>query len=392
MSANFKDILSQVKKEIREVTVDEVDRRIQSGNGFVLLDVREKDEWDEGHLEGATFLPRGFLEVKVEKTVPEKHTSLIVYCAGGVRSALAAKSLTQLGYSDVVSMIGGFNEWKNTGHKIVVPEKIGKNQMARYSRHLRVPEVGEQGQLKLLASKVLLVGAGGLGSPAGLYLAASGVGTIGLIDMDVVDESNLQRQIIHWTSSVGLPKTDSARRTLFEVNPDVKVRTHNVRLDASNALEIMKDYDVIVSGSDNFSTAYLVNDAAVLLRKPVAYGSIFRFDGQASTFVPHQGPCFRCLYATATPPELAPSCEEAGVLGVLPGTIGLIQATETIKLLLNVGTSLSGRLLTYDALEMSFRQFKIRRDPDCRACGPNAHIDLNSIGEFVCAAPAPSRA
>jgi adenylyltransferase/sulfurtransferase len=392
MSANFKDILSQCKKEIREVTVDDVHKRLESDKGFALLDVREKDEWDEGHLEGATFLPRGFLEVKVEKTIPDKETPVIVYCAGGVRSALAARSLQQLGYRDVVSMIGGFNEWKNAGRPFVIPQKIGKDQMARYSRHLRVPEVGEKGQLKLLDSKVLLVGAGGLGSPAGLYLAASGVGTIGLIDMDVVDESNLQRQIIHWTSSVGLPKTDSARRTLFEVNPDVKVRTHNVRLDASNALEIMQDYDVIVSGSDNFTTAYLVNDAAVLLGKPVAYGSIFRFDGQASTFVPHQGPCFRCLYATATPPELAPSCEEAGVLGVLPGTIGLIQATETIKLLLNIGTTLSGRLLTYDALEMSFRQFKIRRDPDCKACGRNAQIDLQSIAEYVCAAPVVSRA
>jgi adenylyltransferase/sulfurtransferase len=323
--------------------------------------------------------------VKIEKTVPEKDKPIIVYCAGGVRSAFAAKSLQELGYTNVVSMIGGYNEWKNAGLRFVVPAKIGKDQMARYSRHLRVPEVGEKGQMKLLASKVLLVGAGGLGSPAGLYLAASGVGTIGLIDMDVVDESNLQRQVIHWTSSIGMPKTDSARRTLFEINPDVKVRTHNTRLDASNAIEIMRDYDVVVSGSDNFSTAYLVNDAAVLLGKPVAYGSIFRFDGQASTFIPHKGPCFRCLYATATPAELAPSCEEAGVLGVLPGIVGLIQATETIKLLLDIGSPLSGRLLVYDALEMTFRHFKVRRDPACKACGPNAHIDLEAIEAFVCA-------
>jgi len=382
---DFKDLLGEVKKQIREVTVHEVQDKYNPENGFTLLDVREKDEWDQGHLTNAIFLPRGFLEVKAEKTLPDKNQPIVVYCAGGVRSALAAKSLQELGYRDVVSMIGGFNEWKNNGLPFIVPEKVGKDQMARYSRHLRIPEVGEKGQLKLLQSKVLLVGAGGLGSPAGVYLAASGVGTLGLVDHDVVDESNLQRQILHWTSSIGMPKVDSARRTLFEVNPDVKVRSHHVRLDAGNILDIMQDYDVIVSGSDNFTTAYLVNDAAVLLKKPVVYGSIFRFDGQASTFIPYQGPCFRCLYATATPPELAPSCDEAGVLGVLPGIIGLIQATEAIKLLLNIGTTLSGRLLVFDALEMSFRQFKLRRDPECATCGKNAHIDLESVPEFVCA-------
>ena len=272
----------------------------------------------------------------------------------------------------------------------VTPEKVGKDKMARYSRHLRIPEVGEAGQLKLLKSKVLLVGAGGLGSPAGVYLAASGVGTIGLVDYDVVDESNLQRQILHWTSSVGIPKVDSARRTLFEVNPDVKVKTYPIHLDASNILDIMGEYDVIVSGSDNFTTAYMVNDAAVLLKKPVVYGSILRFDGQASTFIPFQGPCYRCLFPEATPPELAPSCDEAGVLGVLPGIIGLIQATEAIKLLLNIGTPLCGHLLLYDALEMSFRKFKLRRDPACAACGPNAHIDLSAIPEFVCSVQAGS--
>jgi sulfur-carrier protein adenylyltransferase/sulfurtransferase len=385
MSTSFKDILSQVKKEIREVTVHEVDSAIKDRSGFALLDVREKDEWDEGHLPGATFLPRGFLEVKVEKTIPEKDTPIIVYCAGGVRSALAAKSLQQLGYKDVVSMAGGYGEWKNNGLPFVIPEKMTKDRLARYSRHLKIPEVGEQGQLKLLQSKVLLVGAGGLGSPAGVYLAASGVGTLGLIDSDVVDESNLQRQILHWTSSVGMPKVDSARRTLFEVNPDVKVRTHQVRLDATNVIEIMQDYDVVISGSDNFATAYLVNDAAVMLGKPVLYGSIFRFDGQASTFIPHQGPCFRCLYPQPTPPELAPSCDEAGVLGVLPGIVGLIQATEAVKVLLKIGEPLVGRLLVYDALGMSFRTFKVRRDPQCTTCGSNAHIDLEAIPDFVCA-------
>jgi molybdopterin/thiamine biosynthesis adenylyltransferase/rhodanese-related sulfurtransferase len=382
--SDLKEILRQAKQQIREVSVQEVRDKLNPAQGFTLLDIRESDEWEQGHLDQAIFLPRGFLELRADKMLPDKSQPIVVYCAGGTRSALAAKTLHDMGYNDVYSMRGGFTEWKNNGLPFVSPEKVGKDQMARYSRHLRIPEIGEKGQLKLLKSRVLLVGAGGLGSPAGVYLAASGVGTIGLVDYDVVDESNLQRQILHWTSSVGTPKVDSARRTLFEVNPDVKVRTHNLHLDASNILDIFADYDVIVSGSDNFTTAYMVNDAAVMLKKPVSYGSIFRFDGQASTFIPYQGPCFRCLYATATPPELAPSCDEAGVLGVLPGVIGLIQATEVIKLLLGLGTTLSGRLLTYDALEMSFRQFKIRRDPACAACSPNAHIDLASIPEFVC--------
>src|SRR5499433_448329 len=383
--SDFKEILRQAKSQIREITVHDVQDKFNPENGFTLLDVREDDEWQQGHLDRAIFLPRGFLEVKADKVLADKSQPIVVYCAGGVRSALAAKTLQDLGYAEVYSMRGGFNDWKNAGFPFVTPEKMGKDKMARYSRHLRIPEVGEEGQLKLLKSKVLLVGAGGLGSPAGVYLAASGVGTIGLVDYDVVDESNLQRQILHWTSSVGIPKVDSARRTLFEVNPDVKVKTYAVHLDASNILDIMQEYDVIVSGSDNFTTAYMVNDAAVLLKKPVVYGSILRFDGQASTFIPYQGPCYRCLYPEATPTELSPSCDEAGVLGVLPGLIGLIQATETIKLLLNIGEPLVGGLLVYDALGMSFKQFKIRRDPACSACGPNAHIDLASIPEFVCA-------
>src|SRR5436309_7418046 len=348
--SDFKELLNQTKKQIKEVSVQEVRDKLTPDNGFTLLDVREGDEWEQGHLEKAIFLPRGFLEVKADKTLTDKNQPIVVYCAGGVRSALAAKTLQDLGYSHVYSMRGGFTEWKNNGLPFVIPEKVGKDQMARYSRHLRIPEVGEKGQLKLLQSKVLLVGAGGLGSPAGVYLAASGVGTIGLIDSDVVDESNLQRQILHWTSSVGVPKVDSARRTLFEVNPDVKVRTYNLRLDASNVLDIFNDYDVIISGSDNFQTAYLVNDAAVLLKKPVCYGSIFRFDGQISTFIPYEGPCFRCLYPEPAPPDLAPSCDEAGVLGVLPGVVGLIQATEAVKVLLSIGEPLVGRYLAYDAL------------------------------------------
>src|SRR6516165_8174677 len=388
--SDFKEILSQTKQQIKEVSVHEVNEKLNPANGFTLLDVRERDEWDQGHLDQAIFLPRGFLEVKADKTLTDKSQPIVVYCAGGTRSALAAKTLQDMGYTNVYSMRGGFNEWKNNGFRFITPEKVGKDQMARYSRHLRIPQVGEKGQLKLLKSKVLLVGAGGLGSPAGVYLAAAGVGTLGLVDYDVVDESNLQRQILHWTSSVGMSKVDSARRTLFEVNPDVKVRTHQLHLDASNILDIFSQYDVIVSGSDNFTTAYMVNDAAILLKKPVAYGSIFQFEGQASTFIPYEGPCFRCVYPEAAPPELAPSCDEAGVLGVLPGTVGLIQATEVIKLLLGIGKPLNGRLLSYDALEMTFRSFKIPRHPNCAACGPNAHIDLNAIPEFVCSVQATS--
>jgi len=352
-----------------------------------LIDVREKEEWDEGHLPGALHIPRGFLEPRIEREIPDKNAPIVAYCAGGTRSAFAAKSLQELGYRNVASMAGGYGEWKNNGLPFVIPEKLHKDRLARYSRHIKIPEVGEAGQLRLLKSKVLLVGAGGLGSPAGVYLAASGVGTIGVVDSDVVDESNLQRQILHWTSSVGVSKVDSARRTLFEVNPDVKVKTYNLRLDASNVLDIFKEYDVIVSGSDNFATQYLVNDAAVMLNKPVVYGSIFRFDGMASTFIPHEGPCLRCVWEQATPPELAPSCDEAGVLGVLPGVVGLIQATEAIKVLLNIGETLVGRLMTYDALAMTFRAYKIPRRPECITCGPNANIDLESIPQFVCAAP-----
>lgn len=386
MSMSSRDLLAKIKKEIREVGINDVQSRIQK-NGVTVLDVREKEEWDEGHLPGATFLPRGFLEVRVEKAVPDRGHPVIVYCAGGTRSAFAAKTMQDLGYTDVVSMEGGYGAWKNAGMPFVVPEKLNKNRLARYSRHLKVPGVGEAGQLKLLSSKVLLVGAGGLGSPAGVYLAASGVGTLGLIDSDTVDESNLQRQILHWTSSIGVPKVDSARRTLFEVNPDVKVKTYNLRLDASNVVDIFKDYDVIISGSDNFSTAYLVNDAAVMLKKPVLYGSIYQFDGQMSTFVPYEGPCFRCLYPEPAPADLAPSCDEAGVLGVLPGVVGLIQATEAVKLLLKIGEPLVGRLLVYDALSMTFKSLKVRRRLDCATCGDNAKIDLNAIGPDACEGP-----
>jgi adenylyltransferase/sulfurtransferase len=365
-------LIRQVKSEIREVSVEEA--RTLAGAGAVLLDVREADEWSQGHLPGAVFIPRGFLELRVEEKVPDKTREVVVYCAGGTRSALGAKALAQLGYSRVASMAGGFTRWKEAGLPVLVPKTLSAEQKNRYSRHLLVPEVGEAGQTKLLSSSVLLVGAGGLGSPAGLYLAAAGVGTIGIVDSDVVDLTNLQRQVLHTTASVGRPKTESAEATIRALNPDVKVVRHDLRLDASNVLDVITPYDVIVDGCDNFSTKYLVNDAAVLTGKTNVYGSIFRFDGQASTFVPRQGPCYRCLYPEPTPAGLAPSCDEAGVLGVLPGVVGLIQATEAIKVILGKGELLMGRLLTYDALAMTFRQFRVRRDPRCAVCGEEPTI------------------
>jgi sulfur-carrier protein adenylyltransferase/sulfurtransferase len=370
--STFKELIRQVKSEIREVSVEEA--RALAGAGAAVLDVREADEWSQGHLPGAIFIPRGFLELRVEEKVPDKSREVVVYCAGGTRSALGAKTLEQLGYSRVASMAGGFTRWKEAGLPVTVPKTLSAEQKNRYSRHLLVPEVGEAGQTKLLASSVLLVGAGGLGSPAGLYLAAAGVGTIGIVDSDVVDLTNLQRQVLHTTASVGRPKTESAEATIRALNPDVKVVRHDLRLDASNVLEVIAPYDVIVDGCDNFSTKYLVNDAAVLTGKTNVYGSIFRFDGQVSTFVPRQGPCYRCLYPEPTPAGLAPSCDEAGVLGVLPGVVGLIQATEAIKVILGKGELLMGRLLTYDALAMTFRQFRVRRDPRCAVCGEEPTI------------------
>jgi sulfur-carrier protein adenylyltransferase/sulfurtransferase len=387
----FKDMIRRVKSEIREVSPDEARERAKDA---VLIDVREADEWAQGHVPGALFIPRGFLELRVEEKVPDRAKEVILYCAGGTRSALAARALQDLGYERVSSMAGGFGRWKESGFPIDVPRTLSAEQKQRYSRHLLVPEVGEAGQAKLLASKVLLVGAGGLGSPAGLYLAAAGVGTIGLLDSDVVDLSNLQRQILHTNDSVGKPKTESGERTLRALNPDVKVVRHDLRLDSSNIMNVIGPYDLILDGSDNFTTKYLVNDAAVLANKPNVYGSIFRFDGQATTFVPRQGPCYRCLFPEPTPAEMAPSCDEAGVLGVLPGVVGLIQATEAIKLLLGRGRTLVGRLLTYDALEMTFHEYKVRRDPQCAVCGDSPTIrevtDLAWSCHFEPRQPAPA--
>jgi molybdopterin/thiamine biosynthesis adenylyltransferase len=363
----FKDLIRRVKSEVHEVSPQEA--REMAGRGAVIVDVREADEWVQGHIPDALFIPRGFLELRVEEKLPDKSREIVLQCAGGTRSALAAKALQELGYTRVSSMAGGFGKWKEAGLPIEVPRTLSAEQKNRYSRHLLVPEVGEAGQAKLLASKVLLVGAGGLGSPAGLYLAAAGVGTIGLVDSDVVDLSNLQRQILHTNASVGKPKTESAAATIRALNPDVEVVRHDLRLDASNVMDVIAPYDVILDGSDNFSTKYLVNDASVLSNKPSIYGSIFRFDGQASVFLPRQGPCYRCLFPEPTPSEMAPSCDEAGVLGVLPGVIGLVQATEAIKLLLGRGELLVGRLLTYDALTMKFQEYRVRRDPKCAVCG-----------------------
>jgi molybdopterin/thiamine biosynthesis adenylyltransferase/rhodanese-related sulfurtransferase len=378
----FKELFRQVKSEIREVSVEEARSRLQGG--ATLLDVREGDEWAQGHIPGAILIPRGFLELRVEEAVADRSTEIVVHCAGGTRSALAAKTLANLGYSNVVSMKGGFASWKEAGLAVAVPKTLSPEQKTRYSRHLLVPEVGEAGQARLLASKALLVGAGGLGSPAGLYLAAAGVGTLGIVDSDVVDLSNLQRQILHTTASVGRPKTESAAATLKALNPDVTVVRHDLRLDASNVMDVIAPYDVILDGCDNFATKYLVNDAAVLAGKTNIYGSIFRFEGHASVFVAREGPCYRCLFPEPTPPELAPSCDEAGVLGVLPGVVGLIQATEALKVLLGKGETLKGRLLTYDALGMTFREFRVKRDPDCAVCGERPTIKTVSDLTWSC--------
>jgi molybdopterin/thiamine biosynthesis adenylyltransferase len=341
-------------------------------------------------------IPRGFLEIQVEGRLPDKTAKIVAYCAGGTRSALAAKTLAELGYTNVETANPGFVRWKDLGYPIDTPPQLTEAQRDRYSRHLLLPEVGEVGQSKLLKAKVLLIGAGGLGAPASLYLAAAGVGTLGLVDADTVDASNLQRQVIHATSRVGMSKVDSAEMVIKDLNPDVKVVGYKERVDSSNVERIFGDYDVIVDGTDNFPTRYLVNDASVFLGKPVVHGSIFRFDGQLTTFVPESaakklgiaaGPCYRCLYPEPPPPHLAPSCQEAGVLGILPGVVGLLQATEAIKLILGRGEPLVGRLLTYDSLKMKFRELKLRRNPECPVCGPNPSITSYIDYEGFCALP-----
>lgn len=387
--STFPELLKRVKSDITETSVDEVRARLDGGEDFQLIDVREADEVAGGIIAGAATIPRGFLELRVEQIAPDRDRDIVVYCQGGVRSAFAARSLQDLGYRKVASMAGGFGAWKRLGHPFVIERALTPEQRSRYGRHLILPEVGEKGQAKLLDSKVLLIGAGGLGSPTAMYLAAAGVGTLGIIDMDVVDASNLQRQILHNTDRVGEPKVASARKTLEALNPDVNVRTYEERLTSANALELFADYDVIADGTDNFATRYLVNDACVLLKKPNVHGSIFRFEGQATVFAPFEGPCYRCLYPAPPPPGMAPSCAEAGVLGVLPGIIGCVQAMETIKLLLGQGDPLIGTLLTFDAMGMSFRRLKLRRDPGCPICGPEPSItELIDYEEFCSFDPA----
>ena len=364
-----RELLSAAKSEITEVSPDEAASELGRAT---FLDVREGDEHVQGAIPGAIHIPRGQLEFNVEAWLPDKAARVVIYCAGGVRSAFAARTLGELGYVDVASMSGGFGQWKDAGLTIEVPRALTAEQRERYHRHVLLPEVGERGQLELLDAKVLLLGAGGLGSPAALYLAAAGVGSIGIIDMDVVDPSNLQRQILHNLDRVGERKVDSAKKTLTAMNPDVDVATYDVRLAADNILSIIEGYDLIVDGTDNFPTRYLVNDASVLTGIPVVHGSIFRFEGQVTVFDAKIGPCYRCLLPEPPPAELAPSCAEAGVLGVLPGIIGSIQALEAIKVLLGLGDPLIGRLMTYDALDESFRTFAVRKDPDCPACGEHA--------------------
>ena len=387
------DLLRTARAKVPELTPRELQAQRASGNAPLILDVREASETDAGLIPGAKAIPRGFLELRVEELVHDRGADLVLYCAGGTRSLLAGQTLRSMGYTRVRSLAGGFGAWKADGLPVDVPVRLTDAQRARYSRHLLIPEVGEAGQAKLLSSKVLLIGAGGLGSPAALYLAAAGVGTLGLIDDDVVDESNLQRQVLHNTERVGMPKTESARKTIQLLNRDVKVNEHRLRLVRENAVELFSGYDVIVDGSDNFGTRYLVNDTCVLLGKKNVHGSIFRFDGQATTFAPGGGrPCYRCLFPEPPPPELAPSCQEAGVLGALPGIIGTLQAIEAIKLLLGKGEPLVGRLLLYDALEQKFREVKYARDPLCPACGELPMTELLPDYSEASCAVAPRRA
>jgi sulfur-carrier protein adenylyltransferase/sulfurtransferase len=386
------ETLEDIKARIKQVTPAETSSALESGDA-VVIDTRDAINRQDARIEGDHYAPAGqgaseahaeeFAE-RVEEAAGGRDKPVILYCGAGNRSAVAADVLTnEHGFKDVASMSGGMTLWEIQGLPVVIPEGMSAEQRNRYSRHTLLPEVGVEGQLKMLNAKVLLIGAGGLGAPAALYLAAAGIGTLGLVDDDEVDESNLQRQVIHSTERIGQPKTESAHKTIAALNPDVKVVEHRLRLDASNIIDIIKDYDVIVDGADNFPTRYLLNDASVRLRKPVVSASILAFDGQVSTFVPFEGPCYRCLYPTPPPAELAPSCGAAGVLGVMAGVMGLLQANEVIKLVIGIGEPLIGRLLLYDSLGTHFTELKVRRDPDCPICGPNApKIPESEMGKF----------
>ncbi|MEI7439753.1 MAG: molybdopterin-synthase adenylyltransferase MoeB [Thermoleophilia bacterium] len=379
----YRELLAQVKQEITEVDANALSEELTSADPPVLIDVREPDEYEQGAIAEAIHIPRGFLESRIEATAPDHNQRIVLSCASGARSAFGAKVLAELGYTNVASLAGGFSGWKQAGNPWSEPKVLDAERRRRYSRHLVIPEVGEAGQLKLLSSKVLMIGAGGLGSPSALYLAAAGVGTIGIIDDDVVDASNLQRQVIHNMDRIGMPKAESARLTLTALNPDVEVIEYRERLSSSNIDRILAGYDVIVDGTDNFPTRYLLNDASLIHKIPVVHASIFRFEGQLTVFKPFEGPCYRCLFPEPPPAELAPSCAEGGVLGVLPGIMGTLQATEALKQLLDIGDPLVGRLLLADALEMSFHEVQLRRDPNCAVCGEHAGpIEYIDYDEF----------
>ncbi len=383
MAKTYKELMDDARQIVPEVTIDDVKAQMGNGAKPILLDVREREEYREGHLEGAVPLPRGFLEMRIEETVADKSTPIIAYCAGGVRSLIAARTLKEMGYEHVTSMSGGYTAWKNAGYKWVADRQFTQEQMTRYARHFTLPEVGEQGQAKLLDARVLCVGAGGLGSPVALYLTAAGVGTIGIVDHDTVDMSNLQRQILHTNDRVGMPKVESAQMTLNALNPDVNVVKFKERLSSENVMRIIKDFDIVVNGCDNFPTRYLINDACVMAKKILVDGSIFQFEGQVTVVDPNDGPCYRCLFPEPPPPGAAPSCAEAGVLGVLPGIVGCMQALEVIKMILGAGQPLVGRMMHFDTLSSEIRVLKLRKDPNCLVCSENPKItELIDYEEF----------
>ena len=374
---NRDQLVEKAKSEIEEITVRQLETQMENGDHVTVIDIRERDEFVQGHVPGATFIPRGFLELQVETHQPDREKPVILYCAGGVRSALAARNLKDMGYENPISLIGGFNGWKNAGLPFKVPTVLSDSQQIRYSRHTMLPDVGEEGQLKLLESSVLLIGAGGLGSPAAMYLAAAGVGRLGIVDYDIVDVSNLQRQLLHGEKDVGRPKIESAADRLKDINPEVEFEGYNVPLRSFNAMDIISGYDLVLNGSDNFPTRYLVNDACYLLGKPLVDGSIFMFEGQVTVFVGN-GPCYRCLYPDPPPPGEVPSCAEAGVMGVLPGIIGSMQAVEAIKLIVGFGEPLIGRMLMVDTADMTVRTLKVGKNPDCPLCG-----NLPTVTELI---------
>ena len=381
----YRDWLASLRGSIPEIQPDEVQEFIEDEEEFILLDVRDSDETRGGQIPTAQHLPKGFLEIKAESMIPDKDAKLVVYCAGGVRSLFAAEALQKMGYTDVSSMAGGYGRWSDMGLPVDKPFVLSDADRDRYSRHLNIPEVGVEGQAKLLQAKVLLIGAGGLGCPTALYLAAAGVGTMGILDFDVVDESNLQRQVLHNTDTIGTPKTESAKAALKKLNPAINIITHEAMLDSSNVDEIFSQYDYVVDGTDNFPTRYLINDACVKLKKPNIHGSVYRFEGQVTVFAPSLGgPCYRCLYPEPPPPELAPSCAEAGVLGVLPGIIGCLQAMETIKLIIGAGEPLVGKLLTYDGLKNRFDIKSLFKDPECDYCAPGKEFPGYIDYQFFC--------